>query len=261
MENESLTSVIGSSAAPYQTSLARACASASNYNAISHPSLPNYLAATGGSTFGVTDDGEPDVHPIESASLFSELDSAHESWRAFDESMPVNCDLVTSGEYAARHNPAVYYRQIRAACRQDDVPLGSLADGAFASAASTGTLPVFSFVTPNICDDAHSCAVSVGDAWLHHFFNVLFASPEYRSGSTVAFITYDEGNGDNRVPLIVARASMKTGTRLTSPYSHYSLLRTTEELLGLNALGNARQAKSILDALGLGVGRPAPSGT
>ena len=251
MENESIGAIIGSASAPYQTALARRCGLAANYSAISHPSLPNYLAATGGSTFGVAADGEPSVYPIHSASLFSEVSAAHESWRAYDESMPTDCDLVTSGEYAARHNPAVYYVPLRAQCAHDDVPLGSLANGAFATAARQGTLPNFSFVTPNICDDAHSCPINQGDRWLSQFVPIILNSPQFNAGSLALFPTYDEGEGTNTVATTVIAREVRPGTVVHRAFTHYSLLRTTEQLLGLPLLGAAARAASMSAAFGL----------
>jgi phospholipase C len=251
MENESYDSIIGSTNAQYETQLAHACGLATNYQTITHPSLPNYLAATGGSTFGVTDDGEPDSHPVDAASIFEQIDHAHETWRGYAESMPENCDLVTSGDYAARHNPAVYYVPLRAACADDDVPMGSVTNGAFATAARDGKLPNFSFVTPNICDDAHSCPVAHGDAWLRQFLPTIFASPEYQAGSVAVFLTFDEGNSDNRVPTIVAARSMPKGTTSGEAFTHYSLLRTAEALLHLPYLGAAAKSNSMVAAFHL----------
>jgi phospholipase C len=251
MENESFTSIIGSTSAPYETALSHQCGVADDYFAVSHPSLPNYLAATSGSTFGITDDGEPDVHPIGSQSLFSEVDAAHESWRSYAESMPSNCDTVTSGLYAARHNPAVYYVLLRGACLHDDVPLGPITGGAFAVAARSGALPNFSFVTPNICDDAHSCPVNVGDSWLSRFLPVISDGPQYRAGSVAVFVVYDEGSADNRVPLLVVAPSVPRGTVDRARLDHYSLLVTTERLLGVPALRAARGAVSMTSAFNL----------
>jgi hypothetical protein len=246
MENESYDSIIGSRDAPYETQLAHACGLATNYQAITHPSLPNYLAATGGSTFGITDDAEPESHPIEAASIFEQIDHAHKTWDGYAESMPENCDLVTSGDYAARHNPAVYYVPLRAACAADDVPMGSLRNGALATAARGGKLANFSFVTPNICDDAHSCPVADGDAWLGHFLPTIFASPEYQAGTVAVFLTFDEGNRDNRVPMIVAARSVPKGASSGEAFTHYSLLRTAEVLLHLRYLGAAAKSNSMV---------------
>jgi phosphatidylinositol-3-phosphatase len=117
MENRSFGSVIGSSAAPYTNSLARSCGVATNYHAIGHPSLPNYLALTSGSTHGVSDDGSPAQHPISGPSLFSQVSS-----RSLIESQPTPCALHDSGAYLVQHNPQAYYVSDRARCRTSDWP-------------------------------------------------------------------------------------------------------------------------------------------
>ena len=251
MENESYGSIVGSPEAPYLNALANACGIAENAQAITHPSLPNYLAATGGSTFGVSDDGEPSVHPIVATSLFSQISNAKMTWHAYAESMPINCDLVTSGTYATRHNPATYYVSLRSECARDDVPLGSMNNGAFALAARSGRLSNFSFIAPNICDDMHSCPIREGDNWLARLLPLIFRAPQYQAGSVAVFVTFDEGNADNHVPTIVAARSVPRHTVSRTLFTHYSLLRTTEQLLGLGYLGAAGHASSMRSAFHL----------
>jgi hypothetical protein len=228
-------SVVGSSSAPYLNSLAARCGLATNYLAISHPSLPNYVALTSGSTHGITDDAEPAAHHLAGPSIFSELDG---NWRSLVQSMPTACDHVTSGSYAARHNPAVYYVNLAATCRSDDIALTSPLD----LSAS------FTFITPNICDDMHSCPVATGDRWLSQVVPEIVASPEYRARSLVLFITFDENDGGptNRVPTYVIAPSVPRHLRVGVALTHYSLLRTTETLLGLPLLGAAKTATSML---------------
>ncbi len=227
--------IIGSSSAPYLNDIANRCGLATKYLAISHPSLPNYIALTSGSTQGITDDGEPDTHVLRAPSIFSELNG---DWRTYAESMPTACDRVTSGTYAARHNPAVYYEPISSACAKDDVPL---------------TLPLnlsaaFTMIVPNICDDMHSCAVSIGDNWLRRYVPLVIQSPQYQSGSLVLFITFDENDSQalNRVPTIVIAPSVVGGEKVGTPFTHYSLLRTTETLLKVPYLGGAKTATSMV---------------
>lgn len=228
-------SVVGSPAAPYLNGLSSSCGLATNYSAISHPSLPNYIALTSGSTQGITDDGEPSSHVLLGPSIFSELDG---NWRALAESMPEPCARVTSGTYAARHNPAVYYRSLGSSCAHDDVPLSWPLD---LNAA-------FTFIAPNICNDMHSCPVAVGDAWLSHAVGTIIASKQYQSHSLVLFITFDENDSGatNHVPTFVVAPSVPRGLRVNTPLSHYSLLRTTESLLHLRLLGAAQSAGSML---------------
>ena len=234
LENEGY-SVVGSPSAPYFNALASQCALATNDFAISHPSLPNYVALTSGSTQGIEDDGEPDTHPLAVASIFSQLGS---NWRTLAESMPSACDRVTSGLYAARHNPAVYYTNITATCRRNDVPMTSALN---LSAA-------FTMIVPDVCDDMHSCPVAEGDAWLRRIVPLIEKSAQYQSHTMVLFITFDENDlmASNRVPTLVIAPTTPRGARVAVRFTHYSLLRTTESLLHLKLLGGAKTAVSMV---------------
>ncbi|HEX7107164.1 MAG TPA: cell wall-binding repeat-containing protein [Acidothermaceae bacterium] len=248
MENKPYGSVIGSSSAPYENTLARQCGLASNYYGVAHPSLPNYLAATGGSTFGVTDDNGPSAHPIAAPSLFSQLTAAGLTWRAYEESMPANCALNSAAPYAVKHNPAAYYTNIRTACASSDVPL----EGNLSHDIAAGALPSFAFVTPNLCNDTHDCAVATGDAWLSTWIPAIIAGPNYRAGNTLIVLTWDEGTGaSNQVPTIVIAPSVRPGTVVGARLDHYALLRGAEDLLGLGRLGAASTAPSLAAAFGL----------
>ncbi len=248
-ENKTYDDVIGSPNAPYINALAGKCGLATSFYAESHPSLPNYIAMTSGSTQGVIDDAEPAAHPLDVSTIFSQLGS--DGWRSLEESMPSNCYLANSGVYAVRHNPAAYYTNIRADCANRDVPLGATPD---LSAR-------FTFVTPNLCHDMHSCPtqsdavteVKTGDAWLSTFLPEVLGSPEYAAGSTAVFITWDEGTGnDQHIPTLVVSPSTPAGATSTTTFDHYSMLRTTEEMLGLTTyLGNAANAASMRSAFGL----------
>jgi phosphatidylinositol-3-phosphatase len=250
MENHSYSDIIGSPNAPYMNSLAQACGLATNYSAITHPSLPNYIAATSGSTQKIHDDNDPASHPLSVVSLFEQAGSAG----SYEESMPSNCYLTDSGDYAVRHNPEAYYTRIRTACGVDNVPMGSTSSGAFLDALNAGTLPKFSFVTPNLQNDMHNGTVAMGDAWLQSWVPKITASPSYQAGNTVLVITFDEGrrNIGQIVATIVVSPYTTPGTRSATAFNHYSLLRTTEELLGIPTyLGNAATATSMRSAFGL----------
>jgi phosphatidylinositol-3-phosphatase len=243
LENHSLGQVIGP--APYLTRLAHACGLATRYRAVGSPSLPNYLAMTSGSTHGLHVDCEPVDCPQAGPSIFSQLGARARLWRAFDQSMPANCELTSSGLYAARHNPAVYYTGIRAACRRQDTRMGTTADGPL-HAALHGTLGAFDVVTPNLCDDAHSCPLSAADGWVSRWLPAMRASPVFRAGHTAILITFDEGGGGSEtVPLIVVSPYTRPGTRSATPFTHYSLLHTCESLLGLPLLGQAARASGF----------------
>lgn len=250
MENHSYQQIIGSREAPYLNTLAHQCGLATNYHAVTHPSLPNYIAATSGGTWGINDDNGPSSHPLAVTNIFNQAASSG----SYEESMPSPCAQTSTGDYAVKHNPEAYYTTIRARCTTDDVPLGTISSGAFRTALEADSLPRFSFVTPNLCDDMHDCSVATGDNWLAAWLPQITASAAYRAGGTVVFITWDEDDGSksNHVATIVVSPYTKHGTRSALPFTHYSLLRTTEDLLGIkHRLGLARDALSMRAAFGL----------
>jgi phospholipase C len=261
MENQEYGSVIGNSSAPYQNSLASRYALAADYFGVSHPSLPNYLALIGGSTFGVTNDCLPAECslPTNAATIASLLDAHNLSWKEYAESMPANCSQVNSpdGLYFTKHNPFVYFGAItgdngtgRASpyCGTHVVSLDQ-----FFLDLQAGRLPSYSFVTPNICDDAHSCPVATGDRWLSTVVPKIVNSSAF--ASTALFIIYDEGSagdmvgGGGHVPCILVSPFEKAGYVSHANYSHYSLLATVEAIFKLGNLGRNDATASVMGDL------------
>jgi hypothetical protein len=255
MENQSFNQVIGSSSAPFENRLANACGLATNYHSVTHPSLPNYIAATSGDTQGITSDCSPSSCSKSVTSLFTQT----ASWLAYEESMPSNCSKSTTSLYAPKHNPAVYYTPLSDACATDDIPMGTTSAGAFLTALKNAALPSFSFVTPNLCNDMHDCSVATGDSWLSAWFSVIQTSAAYTAGNTSIFVTWDEGSGgssgascaldtthdDCHVATIVVAPSTPAGARSSTPFNHYALLGTTERMLGVSTLlGHAADPQS-----------------
>jgi phospholipase C len=262
MENHSYSDIIGNKAqAPYINSLAADCGVATDYHNTTHPSLPNSLAATSGlsqANLPVLSYLDCNVSVVchTAASIFGQ----GETWKSYEESMPSNCYKSNSGEYAVRHNPAVYYSKLPG-CAIRDVPYSRLATDLAGNA-----LPSFSFVTPNLIDDMHDGTIAQGDAWLSSHLPAILNSREYRAGTTAVFITWDEGSGgypiedcDNttttdsscRVPTIVISPSTAAGTKSGTFFDHYSLLATTEQLLGLPKLDSASSATTMTAAFHL----------
>jgi phosphatidylinositol-3-phosphatase len=242
MENHGYGDIIGSRRAPYISGLATTYGLATNYFAVSHPSLPNYIAATSGATQGITDDNGPSSDAVKVPSIFSQLPTGRS--RSLEEGMPANCSHSNSGKYVVRHNPDAYFANIGSACSNYDVPLGPAPD----------LRAAFTFVTPNLIHDMHDGTISDGDNFLKRYVPALLASPQYRSRHTVIFIAWDEDGGPcsgctNKVPLIVI-SPYTHHVRDGTSYSHYSLLRTSEELLGLPLLRNAASAHSMVGKFG-----------
>jgi hypothetical protein len=259
MENHSLGTIIGSPAAPYLTRLATECGLATNYHNITHPSLPNYIAATSGLGYPALAPFTSDCSPARGCTTSARgIFAQGESWRAYQESMPSNCDKANSGEYAVRHDPPPYYTRLRG-CPANDVPYGRLAGD-----LSHSRLPAFSFITPNLIDDMHDGTVADGDKWLSASLPKILASPQYRDGSTVVFITWDEGEGGTsdrcatnttdvgcHIPTLVISPSTPLGARSSHLFNHYSLLATAEQLLHLPPLGQASVATTMTRAFRL----------
>ena len=251
MENHQRDAVIGNSGAPFVTDLARRCGTASDYRVVGRPSLPNYIGATSGSAQGISDDLGPSSHPLAVDNVFRQVRASGRVVRTFAESMPSACTLVGSGRYAVKHNPAAYYvgGTDRDACSHEDVPLGTTTSGPMADAINGGTLPTFTLVIPNLCNDMHDCSVQTGDAWLRDWVSRLTSGPDYHAGKTAIFVVWDE---PTPMPFLAVAPSIKPGSRTGTALDHYALLRTTEELLGLpTTLGTARTAPSLRPLLHL----------
>ena len=244
MENHS--SVLRSSAATYERSVAGACASALNDADVGSPSLPNYIGATSGSTWGIGDDAGPGSHRLTADNIFRQVRAAGGSERSYEEDMMAPCQLTSAGRYAVKHNPAAYYdgADDRVACGRDDVPLvpGLGAD------IDAGTLPTFAFVTPDLCNDTHDCGIGTGDAWLARWVPRIVAGPDYRAGRTAVFVVWDE---PTPMAELVIAPSVRPGTTVATRTTHYDLLRTTEEMLGLPLLGAAGTALDLRPQLGI----------
>jgi hypothetical protein len=251
-ENETQASALRGM--PFLARLGTRYGHTTHYRALAHPSLPNYLALAGGSTFGVRDDDSPAAHPIHHPSVFDQALAAHETAKAYAESMPSRCGLTNSGRYAVRHNPWTYFadRRSRANCRHHDVPAGTTRSGALHHDIARGTLPVVGMLTPNLCHDAHDCSLATADHWLRRWIGVIRHGSDWTSGRLAVVVTFDENNGShpNTVLTTVLSRSIHHVTSAIR-LSHYSWTRYAESLAGVRRLGHARTAHSLGHAFGL----------
>jgi phosphatidylinositol-3-phosphatase len=250
MENASYSQVIGHG--PFITALAKRCGRATNYHGVSHPSLPNYLAMTSGSTHGIRTDCMPTACPQRGPSIFSQLSHHHLNWRSYAESMPAACSMRGTGLYAPRHVPAVYYLRVRPICRRHVRSLGRAGSGRMHTALNSGHAPSYMFVTPNLCSDMHDCPLAKGDAWLARWIPMMVRSRTYRHGHTAILVVWDEGGGANRVPLVVVSPYTPAGRVSSRHFTHFSLLRATEGMLGIRRhLGKAGISRGLPKAFHL----------
>ena len=239
---------------PFLRSQSQSYGTATDYYAISHPSLPNYLVMAGGSTFGVEDDEDPDVHPQRGQSVFGQMLAAGRTAKTYAEGMPGNCALHNDGNYAVRHNPWTYFadRAERSACEKFDVPSGSPAGGALSDDIAAGDLPNVGFLIPDDCNNGHSCSIDTTDRWLRTWLPAIEDGSDFRSGRLAVLITWDEDedNTDNRVAMVALNPALK-GRDVTTRLDHYVLSATISELARARPLRDANGAPDLLTAFGL----------
>jgi acid phosphatase len=215
---------------PYIAALAKQYAVATNYLAISNPSLPNYLAMTSGSTWGIRDDS---FHKLPATGLGNQLSGAGISWKAYMEGFTGDC-FNSPYPYALKHNPFAYYG---GACPANIVPMTDLARDL------NGDTPLFSWIKPGMCNDGHDCGVAKADRWLSETVPQITSSTAWKQGGAL-FIVWDESSAANgRVALLVVTPSLRG--QLTMPLNHYSLLATIADRLKVPRLGLAKEATSL----------------
>jgi acid phosphatase len=238
---------------PWTFRLAKRYGYADRYHAITHPSLPNYLAIAGGSTFGVRDDLPPASHRLRGASVFGQALRSGHTATVYAEGMPRRCALANGGKrYAVRHNPWTYFVDERAACRAHDVPFAALRGD-----VESGSLPNAGFVVPDLCHDAHDCPLRVADRWMKRTLRTVMSGPDWKSGHLAVVVTADEDDrrSGNRVLTVVAHPSVR-GEVVHRRLTHYSLTRLYAQVLGTKPLRHGAGAPDMARAFGL----PLPKG-
>jgi hypothetical protein len=247
VENHSLDQM--RSEMPYTRSLATRYGYADDYVAIRHPSLPNYLAIAGGSTFGVDDDDPPADHRLSGATVFGEAATSGSTAKLYAEAMTTPCQQESTGRYAVKHNPWAYFVEERALCQRADVPVETLTED-----ISTGSLPAVGMVIPDLCNDAHDCSLAGADAWMRRYVGEVLAGPDWASGHLAVVVTADEDDShhDNKILTVVMNPALRH-TVVHSRLDHYALSRSYAEVAGVQPLRNAAGAPSLLSRFGLAV--------
>jgi len=247
LENAERSEVVGGREAPYTNSLIARFALAQRSYAITHPSLPNYLALVSGSTHGIESDCT-DCH-VRARNLVDQLEAAGISWKAYLEDVPSPCFTgAGAGGYAKKHNPFIYFddvARVRSRCQK------LVGFGALARDLRYGRLPSFVWITPNLCDDGHDCGVAGADAFLKRTVPLLLRELGPRG---FLLLTWDEGTTDRgccggaarggAVATVVAGPDVHRGGRSSAPVDHYGVLGTIEEAFALPPLGGAANPPS-----------------
>ena len=244
LENRSYSSVIGSSSMPHINDLARRNVLLTDYFAVAHPSLPNYIALVSGTTADISSDCTKCYvnHP----NLGDLLDASGHTWKTYQEDMPSPCYVGDAKPYYQKHDPFIYFNSIRlnaARCDRSVVPLTTLD-----SDLANNQLPNFAFIMPNYCDSGHSCPASTADQWVSNMVSKLQASPAL-GHKYLIIITFDEGSdsshasccglprGGGQVATVLISPLARPGFQDNTPYSHYSLLKTILAAWKLPGLG------------------------
>lgn len=260
LENKSFGQVIGNRKAPYLNHLARQNALATRYYAVSHPSLPNYVALTGGSTGEITRNCTSCDTPGQN--LVGQLDKAGVSWKAYFEGLTSNTrpGAVTS-TYNPHYNPFVYHDSVTssASARARIIGFNRLHRD-----LHRGRLPRFSWIAPGVRHDGHNGSLRQSDRYASRLVPKVLHALGPRG---VLYLTWDEGarkdtrgvngaKGGGRVALIAAGGAARKGATSAVPANHYALLRTIEANFGLPALAHAGASSTPLLA---GLLKPSPS--
>ena len=242
-ENHEASAILGpNSDAPYFRSLAASSVNLTGLYATSHPSLPNYLALTSGSTHGITSDCTTCF--VHARNIVDQLEHAGISWKAYMESIPGPCSSEAfAGLYALKHDPFLYYDDVRNNTNRCNkvVSLGQLRTDLNADA-----LPRFAWITPNLCNDMHDCSVATGDAFLQRWIPKI---GRHLGSNGIVVVVFDEGttaatccgvrSGGGHVAAIIAGPGAARSVRIGSSANHYSLLRLVEDAFGLHRLRHA----------------------
>ena len=238
-ENKEERQVIGSRAAPTFTALARTYVRLTQYHAVTHPSLPNYLALTSGATHGIRSDCNRCV--VDARNLADTLEETGRTWKTYAEGLPrPGYTGARAGRYVKKHVPFLYFRDVvsNPGRRGNIVPLPQLT-----ADLDSGALPDFALIVPDLCHSMHDCPIRTGDRWLHAVLPPLLELP-----GTVVFVTFDEGAwgpAGNHVAALALGTAVRPATRTAQRTGHYGLLRTIEAAWGLPLLGRSAAAKPI----------------
>src|SRR2546427_1319763 len=249
MENKNLDEVYGPAA--YMTQLADLYSFSEGWASITNPSQPNYIAILGGSTFGVNGDGNQ--LNLNHPTMVDILENTSKTWKAFaEDASGSGCSInPPRGE---DHFPFLSYATIT----NHTARCATLLPGSYnevITAFNAGTN--FIWLTPNDCNNMHSCTVATGDAWIQSWVpNLLLAM----AGKKAALILmFDEAyTSPPYIYMSFSGPATKLAYKSTSSYTHYSLLKLIEDVWGGGSLGQGDvNAASPLEFFGAG-GPPVP---
>jgi hypothetical protein len=242
---------------PFLAGLSAKYGYATDWTALAHPSLPNYLGIAGGTTFGILDDSSPAAHTSEigsATSVFDQAIAAGKTAGTYAETMSKNCHVydypdrsVGTPKYAVRHNPWVYFSSGRSNCLAHDTDLTS-----FAGDAAANALPNVGFLVPNLEHDAHDASLGNADSWLEEQLTPVLRSTDFTSGKLVVVVTADEDDKHSGNVVLTSVLTPRISHKVVStPLTHYSLTRYIAQVLGVTPLRAGATAPDMKAAFGL----------
>jgi len=237
---------VTSTSMPYLTGLAAQYGLATQYYANTHPSIGNYFELATGQIL-TNDDGSSTIENV--PNIVRSLLAAGKTWKSYAESIPNACYLGgDTGNYARKHNVFALLSDVA------NDPTGQGCNivpfTQFATDLGNGTLPTFSNIVPDLCNDAHDCSLGTADSWLQTNIAPLLASPVFQQDGLL-IVVFDESGGDNtlgggRIYWTAISPKAKRGYQSTTTYQHQSTLRLILKGLGINTFpGDAATAPDM----------------
>jgi phosphatidylinositol-3-phosphatase len=251
MENNGLCDILttnpggcsGTGSGTYMTSLASTYGLATHDTAITHPSEPNYIALTSGSTSGITSDGNC-CFQLSGSNIIDRIEASGRMWKAFAEDATNSGTCSFTPPRIADHFPFLEFRDMNTASRCSNfLSATSPNDQEFISVLNGSNPPNFLWLTPNDQDNMHSSSVSVGDSYLAGLVPQILNSSTFKTKNAALFIVFDEGSDScpsspsgDCVYTMWAGPVAKQAFTSNAQYNHYSFLKTLESIWGLSSL-------------------------
>lgn len=234
---------------PYLASLADKYGYATNARGVARPSLPNYLAMAGGSTFGVANSKGPSEVGQRGRSVFGQALANGRRAHVYADGMDGTCRTTNreSTLYAVRHTGWPYFLDERRQCRAHMTGPAPLR-----TAIDSGNLPHIGWFIPSNRHNGHyPSTLADADAYLKPWMQRVLAGPDYRSGRLAVVVTFDEGDREsNNIPLVVIHPSLSKKV-VTTSLNQYGMSRWLSRIAGGPPLGRAADAIDTGRAFGL----------
>lgn len=268
MENHAASSIYGNTThAPYiNNTLLPMSGRATNFidTLPSLPSEPHYLWMEAGTnafsdhTFSNDNNPSSSNSTASTAHLSTQITAAGSTWMSYQEGLNSTtgaCPIASSGKYAPKHDPFIFFRDVSGAtpsktnsfCAAHHKALTALATD-----LANNTVAAYNFITPNLCNDMHdSCSpvsdpIKQGDTWLSQNMPALISYASAHQG--VVWIVWDEPEGSTgMIPLIVVGPNVKPNFASSVRYTHGSMVKSVEAILGLPTLSKVSADNTLAD--------------